>query len=370
MAYGTVNAEQMTTQSGFTLGAGNSSSFKNRIINGAMVIDQRNAGATVSVSTDVFTLDRWRGDNNGGGGVYSVQQSTTVPANFVNSSLITVTTADASIGATEAYSFTQRIEGFNIADFGWGTASAQTVTLSFMVRSSVTGTFGGAFQNSDNTRSYPFSYTISSANTWESKSVTITGDTSGTWQTGTGIGIRCVFSLGVGSSRKSTAGVWASADYRASTGSVDIISTSGATFFITGVQVEVGTVATSFDYRSYGTELALCYRYYEQILYGTGNNSGNGMISIGQAITTSSAQVPYTWTTTKRASPTISTSSASTTLYGATGTAYAATLSFANINTQSCYMNASQNSGSNLIAGNATLIYASTGLYVQISSEL
>jgi len=254
--------------------------FKNRIINGAMVIDQRNAGAAVTVNTgtQTFSLDRWFGQATASSGVFTLTQSSTVPAGFTKSMLVTVTTADASLAASDLYLISQTIEGFNAADLGWGTASAATVTLSFWVRSSVTGTFGGAFVNSAANRSYPFTYSISAANTWEQKTITVVGDTSGTWVTDNGIGIRVYFGLGLGSTYSGTAGAWAGAFYISATGATNLMATNGATFYITGVQLEKGSTATSFDYRPYGTELALCQRYYYRVSaasasfaeYGTG----------------------------------------------------------------------------------------------------
>ena len=255
----TFNDGSTQTTSPFTGGFG----FRNRIINGAMVIDQRNAGASVTINStgNTYSLDRWNSSGQLADGVYTVQRSTTAPTGFTNSLVVSVTTADASIGSTQSYLFTQFIEGLNTYDLAWGTASASAVTLSFWVRSSVTGTFGGAIQNSDLNRSYPFSFTITAANTYEYKTITIAGDTSGTWLTDSGRGMVVRFSLGVGSSLKSTSGAWAGANYFAPTGSVDLIATSGATFYVTGVQFEKGSTATSFDYRPYGTELALCQRY-------------------------------------------------------------------------------------------------------------
>jgi hypothetical protein len=260
MAYGVINVEQMTTQSGYTLGAGNASSFKNRIINGAMVIDQRNAGASVTPANGDYFVDRWNYGSTQAS-KFTAQRSTTAPTGFTNSILMT-TAAAVAIGAGDIFNIDQRIEGFNVADLGWGTASAQTVTLSFWVRSSLTGTFGGAVLNSGFNRSYPFSYTISAANTFEYKTITIAGDISGTWLTTNGIGIRLSFGLGVGSTYSGTAGAWAGSGLLSATGAVSVVGTSGATFYITGVQLEVGTVATSFDYRSIGTETALCQRYF------------------------------------------------------------------------------------------------------------
>jgi len=236
--------------------------FKNRIINGAMVIDQRNAGAAVTMSAAVvYLVDRWWSFEDTDG-TMTAQQSSTAPTGFTNSLLCTTTSNDASLGSTQRVVIAQSIEGFNVADLGWGTASAQTVTLSFWVRSSLTGTFGGVVKNSATNRSYPFNYTINAANTFEQKSVTIAGDTTGTWLTNNGTGIQLNFGLGVGSTYSGTAGAWAAADYNSATGAVSVIGTNGATFYITGVQLEKGSTATSFDYRPFGTEVVLCQRYF------------------------------------------------------------------------------------------------------------
>ena len=238
--------------------------FKNRIINGAMVIDQRNAGASVTPTDGVYTLDRWK-YNLSQTSKFTVQQSSTAPTGFSNSMLCTSSSA-YSIGSGDYFMFSQRVEGFNFADLMWGTANAQTVTLSFWVRSSLTGTFGGSLQNSAENRSYPFTYSISSANTWEQKTVTIAGDTSGTWVGATnGAGLKLWLGLGVGSTYSGTAGAWAGSAYYSATGAVSVVGTASATFYITGVQLEKGSTATSFDYRPYGTELALCQRYYYRV---------------------------------------------------------------------------------------------------------
>jgi hypothetical protein len=240
--------------------------FKNRIINGAMQVDQRNSGASVTVNAEayIFTLDRWSAFGQATDGVYTIQRSTTAPVGFVNSLLATVTTADASIGASQFYILKHGIEGLNVADLNWGTANASTVTLSFWVRSSLTGTFSGSLANASYNRAYPFTYTINSANTWEQKSITIAGDTTGTWATDNTAGINLYFDLGSGSSNKGTAGAWTGTGLIGVTGSVNLIGTSGATLNITGVQLEKGSTATSFDYRPYGTELMLCQRYFQR----------------------------------------------------------------------------------------------------------
>jgi hypothetical protein len=241
--------------------------FKNRIINGAMMIDQRNASASVTPASGDYTLDRWRAYQSVAS-KFSVQQNAgavTPPVGFVNYLGVT-SLSSYSIGASDFNLIRQNIEGFNIADLGWGTANAQAITISFWVRSSLTGTFGGSLQNSAQNRAYPFTYTISSANTWEQKSLTIAGDTTGTWLTNNSLGIVVNFGLGVGSTSSGTAGSWSGSNFFSATGATSVVGTNGATFYITGVQLEKGSTATSFDYRPYGTELALCQRYYYRIL--------------------------------------------------------------------------------------------------------
>jgi len=266
MPYGTVNADLMTTSDGVS--SSGLYGFKNRIINGAMVIDQRNAGASATnAGTGTYYLDRWLGS----GSVtskFSVQQNAgavTPPTGFSN--YLGVTSLSAyTVGASEVFLIRQAIEGFNTADLVFGTASASSVTLSFWVRSSLTGTFGGALYNNGGTRSYPFTYTISVANTWEQKSITVAGDTSGTWVGATnGIGLYVSFNLGAGSTVSNTAGAWATGYYPSATGAVSVVGTNGATFYITGVQLEKGSTATSFDYRPYSLEFSMCQRYFYQI---------------------------------------------------------------------------------------------------------
>ncbi|MFZ9210899.1 MAG: hypothetical protein ACO22M_00395, partial [Candidatus Nanopelagicaceae bacterium] len=243
--------------------------FKNRIINGAMMIDQRNAGASYTVpSGSNYTLDRWAvyADQSS---KFSVQQnagSVTPPAGYKN--YLGVTSLSAyTVGANEIFRVTQPIEGYNIADLAWGTSDAKTITLSFWVRSSLTGAFGGSLVNSTAGYNYPFSYTINAANTWEQKSITITGPTGGTWQSTTSIGTNVIFGMGVGSTYSGTAGAWTTTILNSVTGAVSVVGTNGATWYITGVQLEKGSTATSFDYRPYGTELALCQRYYQKNVF-------------------------------------------------------------------------------------------------------
>ena len=269
-------ADQVAVTTGGTVAAAFNSNglfFRNRIINGDMRIDQRNAGAAVTVNSvsAYYPVDRFYGQGQGSDGVYTLQRSTTAPTGFTNSIIATVTTADASIGAAQYYTVGQSIEGTNLADLGWGAAGALTVTLSFWVRSSVTGTFGGALVNNANNRSYPFTYVINSANTFEYKTITIPGDTSGTWPTDTGRSLQLHWSLGVGSTYSGTASAWAGALYLNATGSTNLISTLNATWYITGVQLETGSVATPFERRPFGEMLMLCQRYYIKWLNSSSN---------------------------------------------------------------------------------------------------
>jgi len=282
--------------------------FKNRIINGAMVIDQRNAGASVSNTTAaIYTLDRW-GCYGPSASKFTVQQSSTAPAGFINSLLVTSSAATA-VGASDIYHLFQQVEGLNISDLGWGTASAQTITLSFQVRSSLTGTFGGSLRNSAGNRSYPFTYTISTANTWETKSIAIAGDTTGTWLTTNGIGISLSIGLGVGATFSGTSGAWAAGNYLSATGATSVVGTNGATFFITGVQLEKGSTATSFDYRPFGTELALCQRYCQNIRAADGNGSYL-RYGYGEYTATTNLSVNINLFATMRITPTLTTTAA------------------------------------------------------------
>lgn len=283
MPYGTVNAEQMTTQSGFTLGAGDSSSFKNKIINGAMTVDQRYAG-TVYSPANGFSVDRWTsGYYAPAGGTYSAQQVVDAPAGFYNSLKMTVT-ATPSNNTDAFFQLYQPIEANNVADFALGTASAKSFTFSFWVKSSLTGTFCVAFGNNTSPAYYYIStYTINTANTWEFKTISVTAPTAGTWGTTNGQGLAVFFDLGSGTNQDApTANTWNAGNYRRVSSGVRLIGTNGATLNVTGCQLEVGTVATSFDYRPYGTELMLCQRYLPAFTNG-GTNGYLGPVFIYSA---------------------------------------------------------------------------------------
>jgi hypothetical protein len=249
---------QTTAASGF--------GFKNRIINGDMRIDQRNAGGTLSLATVggfLWAVDRFAGYVDKSGITGTVGQSTDAPPGFVSSFAVSITTGAASAAGDQSL-IHQGIEGTNVSDLGWGTAAAQPVTLSFWVKSSITGINGASITNSAANRCYIAAYTVNAANTWEYKSITIPGDTTGTWLTTTGMGIRVRWNIGSGASYLGTSGSWGATYYSGPTGSFSTTATSGASFKIAGVQLEKGSTATSFDYRPYGYELALCQRYYEK----------------------------------------------------------------------------------------------------------
>jgi hypothetical protein len=257
------------------------SGFRNRIINGDMRIAQRGTAAVTANAE--FPVDRFNVFISSDTAGFSAQQDSSAPSGFSNSTKITITATDSFTG-TENLSFSQRIEGYNIADLAWGTASAQPVTVSFWARSSVIGTHGGAIRNSAGNRSYPFSYTISSADTWEYKTIVVDGETSGSWGNSNDFGLMLRFCLGAGSDRLGTAGVWAGSSLFGATGQVNLAATNGATLYITGVQLEKGTVATPFERRAIGLEDMLCRRYFLRIfgsermvgrpgIVGAGNNS-------------------------------------------------------------------------------------------------
>ena len=293
-----VNADISST-AGITLNkiSGNPN-FRNRIINGNMQIDQRNAGASVTPTANVYTLDRWYA-LVGSASKMSFQQSTTTATGFFNSALATTVTA-YSVSGTDTFAFLQPIEGFNVADLGFGTANAKTVTLSFWVRSSLTGTFGGALSNDGYNRSYPFTYTISTANTFEYKTITIAGDTSGTWTKDNSAGLRVYLGLGVGATYSGTAGAWSGAFYASATGATSVVGTGGATFYLTGVQLEAGTSATDFEFLPIDVSLGRCQRYFQKI-----ESSADWQSLAGRNDSSTEVYANISLPTSLRASPTL-----------------------------------------------------------------
>ena len=350
---------------GGSLGGGNSTLMKNRIINGAMTIAQYSTGSVTPTTNTYGTVDRWKYYVTQAS-KFTAQQnagSVTPPVGFSNYLGITSSSA-YSVGATDYFLTAQAIEGFNTADLAWGTADAKPVTLSFQVRSSLTGTFGGAINNSAQNYSYPFTYSIPVANTWTTVSVTIAGPTSGTWIGATnGIGMYVFFGLGVGSTYSGTAGSWAGSLYLGATGATSVVGTSGATFYITGVQLEVGTSATGFEYRQYQQELALCQRYFLQ-----NNVPTNYYYAIGYCHTTTEAYFDDKFPVSMRTSPTFSVVNNFNILK--TGAAIATTgITFNASQTWGARFYASVASG--LVGGQACEIYtASSTSIIAYSAEL
>ena len=279
---------------------GSGLNFRNRIINGDMRIDQRNAGASVT-SHATLPVDRFRMLTTAGGAITG-QQVTDAPTGFSNSIKVTVTTAATPSGGVTG--ILQHIEGYNSADLGMGTSGAKTFTLSFWVKSSISGNFGISFKNASNNRFYLTTYTINTANTWEYKTITVSGDTSGTWGTDSSTGLRFDFDLGTqASSRGSTINAWHTSTYvQGPTSGTDLLSTLNATWQITGVQLEEGNAATAFERRPYGTELALCQRYCQ--VYGSGN--GYERLGMAMGITSTSVNVNIHLPVTMRATPSVS----------------------------------------------------------------
>jgi len=357
----TIDANQNATFAS-SVNAPNTFGFKNRIINGAMVIDQRNAGASITASTSaLFSVDRWQ-TYSSPSSKFTVQQTpsatetgyaTRVGAGFTNYLACTSSSA-YTVTASDLFFVQQTIEGFNTADLAFGTANAKSVTISFLVYSSLTGSFGASLQNGANNRSYPFSYTISSANTWTQINVTIAGDTGGTWVGASNAGsMIIVFSLGMGSTKSGTANAWVAGDYRSVTGATSVVGTNGATFYITGVQLETGTKATSFDYRPYGTELSLCQRYFYRYTALVNSVIGRGYNTTGNVVMTR-----FSFPVTMRANPTA-------TLVGTFATVNTATVSIVEYDTSGVSIGLTVSS-----SGDAYFYASASSQYFTAESEL
>ena len=297
--------------------------FKNRIINGAMMIDQRNAGAAQNpIVSGNFIVDRIKYEGSQAG-KFSAQQNAgavTPPAGFLN--YVGITSLSAySVSASDIFKVCQGIEGYNIADLGWGTVNAQAVTLSFWVRSSLTGVFGGSLLGGQQTFvSYPFTYTISTANTWTQIVITVPGPTIGSWNATNLTGIELIFGLGVGTVYSGTAGLWQSANYQSAIGATSVVGTNGATFYITGVQLEKGSVATPFENRPYGLELSLCQRYYQKITDNVSFTADNNVFGLYQTGNSYTLGRKYLLPVSMRTSPTVYYASLTTGYTGGTPT--------------------------------------------------
>lgn len=280
--------------------------FKNKIVNGDISVDQRNETSTINATGVTYNVDRFLGRGVSSAGVFTLVQDTTSPDDFINSIKATVTTADSSISSGSSYRLQTNIEGYNMSDMNWGSSSAHNAVLSFYVKSSVTGTFGGSIANGAFNRFRVFSYTINSADTWERKTISIPGDTSGTWSTDNSLSVRINWSLGAGSTYLGSTGSWGSSAKEGVTGQTNLIATNSSTFFLTGVQFEKNTAPSSFEFLPVDVNLQRCQRYYYTIPAtnaggGTayilgGQYSDGGSITFTHPVSPMRAQPTYTYT--------------------------------------------------------------------------
>ena len=281
-------------------------SNRNLIINGAMQVAQRGTSATSVANIGYNTVDRFGGNSaNAGSFSHTDEQSSDAPVGFIKSRKITVTTAQTTSSGTRNQ-VRHQVEGFNCSQLNWGTSNAKTVTLSFWVKSSVTGPMAVSFINQSETHSYVSNYTVNVSNTWEYKTITVEGPTVGTWNTNETIGVRLAWDLGSGSTNEApSADTWHTGWYYRTSSSVRLAETLNATWQITGVQLEVGDTATPFEHRSYGQELALCQRYFEAVsVQGSGSDKdiGHGASNASGA---PNFQASVFWKVPKRSSPTV-----------------------------------------------------------------
>jgi hypothetical protein len=328
--------------------------MRNRIINGDFRVSQYNGTTSFTPSSGNYSIDRFLTIASASSKFTGQQLSSSPPTGF--SYYLGLTSSSAySVPAGEIFAQIQRVEGLNVADLNWGSTNAKPVTLSFQVQSSLTGTFGGAIRSGDGNYAYPFTYTISSANTWTTISITISGPTTGgttAYPINNSTGLAVSFGIGVGSTYSATAGSWQSGNYYSATGAVSVVGTSSATFYITGVQLEAGTTASPFEYRQFTTELQLCQRYYQ--LVGVGGSYYNA--TSGQLYRSTSSPVVQ-----PRAAPTVTSVSAflignvSSTSWGIS--TYSTTPSMQAVNQ---YTSSSGGSG----------VYTDANYIVSLSSEL
>ena len=324
------------------------------IINGDMAIDQRNSGASLTITGNDVSCDRWKFQVSQASKLTSEQNDSSGLANFNN--YMRITTASAHTPATDEFFIVkQNIEGQNMTFLNFGSSDAQAITLGFYVRSSLTGTFGGAVYNQAGNRNHPFSYTISSANTWEFKTVNISGDTTGTWQKDNAIGMTLLFSLGANATRLNTAGTWTATYSTGATGQVNMIETGSATWDVTGVQLEIGTFDANsippFQFEDRATSLARCQRYYQIIAID------DGVVGAGMAYNTTTAYYVVKFMTPMRTGPSADMTGDFRYYRGGTS---ALTSTFS-LNNTTVYNTRLSITGTSLIAGNGSWLQTDGG---------
>jgi len=272
--------------------------------NGAMLVSQR--ATTKATLTDGYNcLDRVFTYKSHDGVVEESQSTDTPNSDFYNSLKHRVTTADTSIAATQYHSLSFRLEGKSVTQLGFGTSGAKKVTVSFWVKSSVAGAYGAALRNLASNRFNQATMTINSADTWEKKSITYTGDTGGTWPKDNSEGFHFQLSMAMGVSYQGTsADTWVSTIDVAPSNQVNWLATVGNTFYLTGLQIEEGSTATEFEHRSFAEELSLCQRYYYRInSVGTSDERKTGF-----SRTTTTCWADYTMPVTMNHNPVLETS--------------------------------------------------------------
>ena len=346
---------------------------RNIIINGAMQVAQR---GTSSTSSGRLTLDRFEAIySNFDNATQTQSQDSTAPNGFKTSYKIAIgSTAESAIDADEQQYIRYKIEGQDLQQLKYGTSDAESMTLSFYVRSSVTGTFSISFFLNDTTKNHVKTYTISSANTWERKTITVSPNTSDVIDNDNGIGLSIHWFLTLGSnSLGSTEAVdtWIAHSNPNFGGNVnsDFASNANATFFLTGVQLEVGSQATPFEHRSFGEELALCQRYYYKLI----NDSDADSFATGSNNTTTTSEHSIIFAQTMRANPTAIETTGTAGDYkistGGSTTTCNAVPTFVRASFHTAYFRSNVSSG--LTIGDASLLRAiGSDVYLAWSAEL
>jgi len=353
-------------------------SHRNKVINGAMNISQR--GTSFSSASNAYHLDRFF-HNGVNDGAVTISQSTTSPDGFANSYKVDVTTADTSIAAAQYIQIFQRIEAQNLQDLAFGTSAAKTITVSFYVRSNLTGTYTFAMQQPDSGyRQMSQTYTIDSANTWERKIFTVVGDTSGGINNDNGDGLNLFWNLAIGSnyttgSSSSSFITYASTNFAAGH-TANLLSSTSNEFYITGVQLEVGPVATPFEHRSRADELRRCQRYCYVIPYGANSLNTKFIDNVyGDTKSTSEIQALVTLPAPMRATPTYTGSSTNVELFAENGSDYFTADGFSDYHTyggENCNsFSMRKSSAGGITAGQSgKFIWRATGGFMKFEAEL
>jgi uncharacterized membrane protein YjjB (DUF3815 family) len=346
------------------IGSQTALSNRNIVINGAMQVAQR--GTSAVTTSGSFAVDRWISSSNASD--FSAQQSTTVPSGEGFKYSYTVSPSSTKTpGSGTYFAVSHRVEGNNIYMLNWGTSAAKKATLSFWVRSSKTGTYSIGTKNAGATRAIVNEYTISSADTWEYKTITIPGVTDGSWPIDNTRGLTLDFWLAGNNAATSTIGSWLSANANMSANQVNFFDSTSNNFYLTGVQLEVGEQATPFEHRSYGDELQKCRRYYEQYDADSGR-----WIAAGGYEGTTDAEFSFLFNVQKRAAPTVSfTGTSSHFLLKRFGTSNAAagTLSADNVGVDGFKVNSTSNPSSHT-TGQASLFGIYNTAKITVDAEL